>query len=138
MILSDRPQNHGVLQMLDINLIRTETEKVKQALLKRLDSVDLQPILDLDRKRRDLIVEADSLKMRKNAVSASVKSKTKEEQQVLFAEMKEISAKVKTLDAEAAAVEAELGKTGAFRLVERNRLEFILAEKKLAYAGLAA
>ena len=96
--------------MLDINLIRTETEKVKQALLKRLDSVDLQPILDLDRKRRDLIVEADSLKMRKNAVSASVKSKTKEEQQVLFAEMKEISAKVKTLDAEASAVEAELGR----------------------------
>ncbi len=34
-------------------------------------------------------------------------------------------------------VEAELGKTGAFRLVERNRLDFILAEKKLAYAGLA-
>lgn len=35
-------------------------------------------------------------------------------------------------------VEAELGKTGSFRLVERNKLDFILAEKKLAYAGLSA
>lgn len=33
-------------------------------------------------------------------------------------------------------VEAELVKTGAFRLVERNKLEFILAEKKLYYSGL--
>lgn len=34
-------------------------------------------------------------------------------------------------------VEAELGKTGFFRLVERNKLDFIIAEKKLSYAGLA-
>ncbi|HBT82281.1 MAG TPA: serine--tRNA ligase, partial [Desulfuromonas sp.] len=47
--------------MLDINLIRTDAEKVRRALLKRLDSVDLEPVLALDRKRRDLIVEADGL-----------------------------------------------------------------------------
>ncbi|MEI7528275.1 MAG: serine--tRNA ligase [Elusimicrobiota bacterium] len=96
--------------MLDINLIRTSPEKVKLALLKRLDSVDLSPITGLDQKRRELIVGSDALKMRKNSVSASVKSKTREEQQVLFAEMKEISAKVKALDTEAAAVETELGR----------------------------
>jgi len=33
-------------------------------------------------------------------------------------------------------VEAELGKTGRFRLVERSKLDFILEEKKLSYAGL--
>jgi len=96
--------------MLDINLIRTDPEKVRQALLKRLDSVDLSPILELDRKRRELIVESDALKMRKNSVSAGIKGKDKEGQQALFAEMKEISAKVKTLDAEAAVVEAELAR----------------------------
>ncbi|HBA59733.1 MAG TPA: serine--tRNA ligase [Elusimicrobia bacterium] len=94
--------------MLDINLIRTDAEKVKKALLKRMDSVDLGPVLELDRKRRELIVEADSLKMRKNTVSAGVKGQDKEAQQALFAEMKEISAKVKTLDAGVAALEAEL------------------------------
>ncbi len=34
-------------------------------------------------------------------------------------------------------VEAELLKTGRYRLVERSKLDFILAEKRLAYAGLA-
>ena len=47
--------------MLDINLIRTDSEKVKRALLKRLDSVDLEPVLSLDRKRRELIVEAEHI-----------------------------------------------------------------------------
>ncbi|PKM98559.1 MAG: serine--tRNA ligase [Elusimicrobia bacterium HGW-Elusimicrobia-3] len=94
--------------MLDINLIRTNPEKVRQALLKRLDAVDLEPVLALDRKRRELIVEADALKMKKNAASASVKQLAKDAQQAVFAEMKEISARVKALDSEAAAVEAQL------------------------------
>jgi seryl-tRNA synthetase len=94
--------------MLDINLIRTDTEKVRQALLKRLDSVNLDAILKLDRKRRELIVESDNLKTRKNSVSAGVKKQDNAEQQALFAEMREISAKVKILDAETAAVETEL------------------------------
>jgi TolB-like protein len=34
-------------------------------------------------------------------------------------------------------IEAELGKAGRFRLVERGRLDFILEEKKLSYAGLS-
>ena len=33
-------------------------------------------------------------------------------------------------------LEAELAKAGRFRPVERNKLDFILAEKRLAYAGL--
>ncbi len=95
--------------MLDINLIRTDAEKVKQALLKRLDSVSLDEILALDRKRRDLIVESDNLKMRKNSFSAGIKKTDKETQQALFAEMKEVSAKIRILDAESAAVDVRLG-----------------------------
>ncbi|HCC47020.1 MAG TPA: hypothetical protein DEQ38_02715 [Elusimicrobia bacterium] len=34
-------------------------------------------------------------------------------------------------------VEAELSRTGKFRVVERSKLDFILEEKKLAYAGLS-
>ena len=34
-------------------------------------------------------------------------------------------------------VEAELGKTGRFRLVERARLNFILEEKRLSVSGLS-
>ena len=35
-------------------------------------------------------------------------------------------------------LEAELIKTGAFKLVERTKLDFILAEKKIDYAGLSS
>ena len=94
--------------MLDINLIRTDAKKVKEALLKRMDSVDLEPVLALDRRRREIIVEADALKMKKNAASAGVKQLAPAAQQAVFAEMKEISARVKALDAEASKVEAEL------------------------------
>ncbi len=94
--------------MLDINLIRTEPEKVRAALLKKLDSVDLGPILELDRRRRELLTEGDALKMKKNAASAGVKRLPKEEQQAVFAEMKEIAARIKGLDAELASVEERL------------------------------
>ena len=96
--------------MLDINRIRTDAAKVKQALLKRLDSVDLDPILAIDRKRRALIAERDSLKMRQNSASAGINNVAKEARQALFAEMKEISARIKALDSEADAAGAELGK----------------------------
>lgn len=94
--------------MLDINLIRTDAEKVKAALLKRMDEVDLAPVLELDKKRRAMLVEAEALKARKNAASAGVKKLPPAEQQAVFAEMKEISARIKALDAEAAAAEAGL------------------------------
>ncbi|MDD2806728.1 MAG: serine--tRNA ligase [Elusimicrobiales bacterium] len=94
--------------MLDINLIRTDAAKVALALSKRLDTVDLAPVLELDKKRRALIVEADALKMKKNAASAGVKKLDQAAQQAVFSEMKEIAARIKAIDAEAATVEAEL------------------------------
>jgi seryl-tRNA synthetase len=94
--------------MLDINLIRTDAEKVRQALLKRMDAVDLSPVLELDKKRRALLVEAEALKAKRNAASAGVKKLPPAEQQAVFAEMKEIGARVKAIDTETAAADAQL------------------------------
>lgn len=95
--------------MLDINLIRNNPDKVRQALLKRMPSVDLEPLLSLDRRRRELLAESDTLKSRRNSVSAGVKKLPKEEQPKVFAEMKEIGARIKAMDAEALSVEERLG-----------------------------
>ena len=46
--------------MLDIELIRSDPEFVRAALLKRVDDVDLAPILEADALRRKLVTEADS------------------------------------------------------------------------------
>jgi seryl-tRNA synthetase len=42
--------------MLDIRLIRNETEMVKKALARRKEVVDIDGILELDAKKRELLI----------------------------------------------------------------------------------
>ncbi|EFL19358.1 serine--tRNA ligase [Streptomyces sp. C] len=46
--------------MIDIELIRTDTEHVRKALLKRMDEVDLDAVLDADRRRRTLVGQVEA------------------------------------------------------------------------------
>jgi seryl-tRNA synthetase len=46
--------------MLDIELIRSNPEFVRQALLKRMDQVDLEPVLEADAQRRKLLREVET------------------------------------------------------------------------------
>ena len=52
--------------MLDIELIRSDPEFVRAALLKRMDEVDLEPILEADTLRRKLVSEVDSAQAERN------------------------------------------------------------------------
>ncbi len=96
--------------MLDIKLIRTETEKVKAALARRKENVDIDAVLDLDNKRRELVFEAEQLKKKQNEVSKMIPQlkKAGEDTTAIFAEMKELSEKVKELDAQTKEVEEAL------------------------------
>ena len=55
--------------MLDLKFLRTETEFVKKALLKRMDVVDFDAIFELDDRRRSLIAEGDSMRSKKHLLS---------------------------------------------------------------------
>jgi len=55
--------------MLDLNLIRENPEKVKEALLKRMDQVDFAELLQWDGYRRASVVEVENLKSKRNSVS---------------------------------------------------------------------
>jgi seryl-tRNA synthetase len=46
--------------MLDIELVRSDPEFVRQALLKRMDQVDLEPVLEADAQRRKLLHEVET------------------------------------------------------------------------------
>ncbi len=96
--------------MLDIKLIRTETEKVKAALARRKENVDIDAVLELDNKRRELVFEAEQLKKQQNEVSKKIPQlkKAGEDTTAIFAEMKEISDKVKELDAQTKEIEEKL------------------------------
>ena len=96
--------------MLDLNLIRENPEKVRQALLKRVSEVDFTELLAWDRRRRDLISQSDELKARRNRVSSEIPRLKKEGRDVsaLLLEMKGVSEKIKELDGERGGLDASI------------------------------
>ncbi|HOY56392.1 MAG TPA: serine--tRNA ligase [bacterium] len=90
--------------MLDIQKIRSSKEEVEKALLKRLKkgSFDLEEIIKLDDKRKELIAKADELKAERNKFS---KTKPTEE---IIEQMKKVGESIKELDEKLAGVEEEL------------------------------
>jgi seryl-tRNA synthetase len=86
--------------MLDIQRIRDFPEAVKQAALDKKSPVDMEAILDLDKKRRETILEAERLKNLRNTRSQEIASLKKEKKDAasLLEEMRQVSEKVKELD----------------------------------------
>lgn len=86
--------------MLDIRRIRSNPEEVISALAKRKGSFPIDKVLELDEKRRNIIIEVEEMKAEQNKVSKKVPMLKKEGKDVTetFAQMKELSEKVKELD----------------------------------------
>ncbi len=98
--------------MLDIKIIRSNPEILKKALLKRKDSFDVNQILSLDEKRRQILVEVEQLKNKQNSDSKLIPIYKKEGKDVvpLMEEMKNLSDKIKTLDSQVKEIDEELNK----------------------------
>jgi len=98
--------------MLDIKLLRNNFEEVEKALSTRNEDFDLSLFKNLDNKRRELLSEVETLKAEQNSVSKKIPQMKKEGQDTtaLLQEMKELSDKVKGLDAKVSEVEDELNK----------------------------
>jgi len=97
--------------MLDINLIRNDPEKVKAALLKKLDEVDFTELLGNDQKRRNILVEVEALKNQRNTISKQVgvfKAKKMEVDPELFEEVKNITKKIEDYEKELETIEGEI------------------------------
>lgn len=86
--------------MLDIKVIRQNPDLLIKALEKRHSKIDLTEFLDLDRKRREIIAEAEQLKNKQNEASKLIPGYKKEGKDIsaLMAEMKAIADRVKELD----------------------------------------
>jgi seryl-tRNA synthetase len=91
--------------MLDINEIKNNPEGIKAGLLKRMDADKLDSILasilDLDKKRRDLIQKTEDLKADRNA-----HSKTKPTPDIIE-KMKTIGEDIKKIDSKLSKVDAK-------------------------------
>lgn len=96
--------------MLDIKLIRKDPEGMKQALLKRMASVDFTELLDWDEQRKVIINEGEELKAKRNKISSEIPKMKKAGEDVsnLLADMKTVANRVKELDAELSDVEKKM------------------------------
>lgn len=96
--------------MIDLNLIRGNPDKVKEALAKKLYEVDFTELLEWDNKRRKLIFETDNLKSKKNKVSAQIPILKKQgsDVQPIMDEMKQISEEIKKNDAEISELDTKI------------------------------
>ncbi len=97
--------------MLDMKLIRENFEQAESSLATRNANISLSGFMDLDEKRRRLLLETETLKAMKNSVSEEIaKVKDKSTVKDRIAEMKDVSARIKSLDEELKLVEEELSR----------------------------
>ncbi len=99
--------------MIDVKLLRQDSEGVRAALARRLDPAldsQLDQLAALDRRRRDTLTRVEQLKAGRNAATEEVarRKKAKEPAEELLAELKRSGDEVKALDAEVRNIEAEL------------------------------
>ncbi len=104
--------------MIDINLIRTNPELVKENIRKKFQDKKLPLVdkaLELDTKRRNLIAEGDALRSARNTLSKQVgmlmKEGKKEEAEQIKAQVKADADRLLAIEKENEEVEAELKKT---------------------------
>jgi seryl-tRNA synthetase len=96
--------------MLDINLIREEPDRLRNAMEKRqMDPSSVSTILELDEKRRTLIQEVEEMRSERNTVSKQIgKMKDEDARQEKIDAMRELGDKIDSVDAELSRVESDL------------------------------
>lgn len=96
--------------MIDINLIRENPEKVKNALKKKMWDTDFAELLSWDKQRKDLLQIVENNKAEMNRLSASVPQAKKNGEDVskIFAKVKEIAAKNKENEEKLAVLEKQI------------------------------
>ncbi|WP_459541300.1 serine--tRNA ligase [Parvimonas micra] len=98
--------------MFDIKRIRTNKEEIIESLNSRFGNYNIDKVLELDEKRREIIFEVENKKARQNEVSKQVPKLKKDGVDVsdLFKEMKALSDEIKELDVKVKDLDEEIRK----------------------------
>jgi len=89
--------------MLDINFIRENPSKVKDACKNKNVQVSVDLVLSLDKEKRELMKEIETLKAEQNKISRGGA-----DNQAIFTQAKEIKEKIKSLEPKLEKIDAEL------------------------------
>ena len=96
--------------MLDIKILRTKPERIREALKKRNNDLDITPAIELDIARREILTEVEKKKAQQNEISKKIPQMKKagEDTAPIFAEMKELSNEIKEDDEKVRELDAKL------------------------------
>ena len=96
--------------MLDIKILRQEPERIKEALKKRNNDLDIEPAIELDKKRREILQDVEAKKAKQNEISKKIPQMKKngEDTAPIFADMKKLSEEIKADDEKVRAIDEEL------------------------------
>ncbi len=94
--------------MIDIKLIRENPDAVKKAVRDKGMDVDIDRVLAVDARRRELTAQFDALRHEQKQAGERIAKAPKEQKAALSKEMGQIKARLKALEEQRAAVEAEL------------------------------
>lgn len=99
--------------MLDLKFVRTNPDKVKEALNKRGSAVGLDNFLALEEQRRQELVQVEQLKNRRNTVSEEIGQLKKQgqEAEAMVIEMRQVSQKIREMDEDLKEIEEKLSYT---------------------------
>ncbi len=96
--------------MLDAKFVIENADAVKAAMKTRSGEYNVDIVLELDAKRKEILKEVEQLKAERNRASQEVASlkREKKDATAIIEEMKTVGERIKALDAELAPVEADL------------------------------
>jgi seryl-tRNA synthetase len=96
--------------MLDLKFIRENLGIVKNKLSQRNLEIDLDHIIEIDQKRREIIQEVETLRNERNTVSEKIATAKKEKKDASteISRMKEVAQKIKELDTQREEMESIL------------------------------
>ena len=86
--------------MLDPKIIRDEPDRIKQMLKDRAVEFDFEKMLELNKTRKEMMMQSDELKQKRNQMSVKIGSEKKagNDASELLKEMGEISKKLDELE----------------------------------------
>ena len=86
--------------MLDVKFVRENIPAVEEALRRRRSPVSLEGFVEIDRKRRELMVKTEVLRAERNTASEEIGRlrREKKDASVLMEKMKEVAARIKEME----------------------------------------
>src|SRR5436190_7322683 len=93
--------------MLDIAFIRQNPDLVRAAIKNKRFTLELDDLLAVDKRRREIIQEIEQKRARKNQIAQSIPKASKEERPTLIEEGKSVKTDLEKLEPELTAIEAK-------------------------------